>query len=366
MTKAKGYILPFFIPHSGCPRQCVFCNQNAISGKQSLPSAEEILNAMKESGERKCQLAFYGGSFTAMDKETQLYYLETAKIGLQNGWISGIRISTRPDYINEHIMKYLSDYGVDTVELGVQSLNNETLQITKRGHTAEDSVKAVKMLLAAGFKVGVQLMPGLPGDDKASVIKGAKRILSLKPHLLRIYPTVVVEKTELADMYKNNCYKPLDINEAVEISAAVTLIADYYNVNVIRTGLNTDESLEREIIAGPYHSAFGNLVKGFIWCELVVEAIEKFKSINNLYFNDNKPKVSVFAAKNRLPLIFGQNSCNKSRYEEISANMNLKIKSYNEIVFADFDTVTVCGENLKTVRYSRGDYLTDFMKKLNI
>ena len=366
MTKAKGYILPFFIPHLGCPGKCIFCNQNVISGKQKQPTAEEILMAMEDNKDKKCQLAFYGGSFTAMKPSTQNYYLETAKIGLEKGWISGVRISTRPDCINEEVIKRLQEYGVDTVELGVQSLKDKTLLVSKRGHLANDSIRSVKMLLDSGFTVGVQLMPGLPFDDEESIIKGANEILSLKPHLLRIYPTVVVENTELATMYRNNEYQPLSLDEAVIISAKIMLLAEHYGVKVIRTGLNTDEKLEKDILAGPYHSAFGNLVKSYIWRQIVLSAMERFKEINGLEFTIKKHKVSIYSAKNMLPLIFGQNSCNKSYYDDVIDNIDLKIKSFNEKIYADDEFVIICGEDLKTVQYSYGNYLTDFKKKLNI
>lgn len=359
MTNARGHILPFFIPHAGCPQQCIFCNQKTISGISQQPTAEEILKNMEDNKDRNCQLAFYGGSFTAMPKDRQLYYLETANIGLSNHWINSIRISTRPDCINQEVIDRLKKYHVETVELGVQSLNDKTLRISKRGHSAADSFNAVKMLKNAGFIVGVQLMPGLPEDDYTSIINGAEKILSLKPDLLRIYPTVVVAETEMATMYQQKRYTPLSLEQAVEISAIITILADKYDVKVIRTGLNTDDNLAAEVLAGPYHPAFGNLVKSYIWRQKILWAIKDFADKHKI--NDLQ---AVYAAKNKLPMIFGQQGINKKYYAEKFAGNKVKIKSFNDIIGDDEENIILYDKNQNTYLYNNEQFKRDYLNKI--
>lgn len=356
MTKVRGHILPFFIPHLGCPQQCVFCDQRTISGVVQQPSRDEILQAMEDNRESCCELAFYGGSFTAMPAEQQLYYLETARIGLERQWISGVRVSTRPDAIDEKTLARLRAYGVSTVELGVQSMNDTALRIARRGHRAEDSLRSVRMLKDAGFTTGVQLMPGLPGDDRSSVISGAAEILALCPDLLRIYPTVVVAGTELADMYEQGQYQPLALPEAVEIAAVITLLAERYSVAVIRTGLNTDGHLAAQVAAGPYHPAFGNLVKSYIWRQKVLRGLRVFAAAGS-----ECEKITVYANRSRLPLVFGQNAANRQYYEAAAVGSKLKIKSFNDVVTAGADDVVVMDSDGRRLVCRHEDFAEDFL-----
>ena len=315
---------------------------------------------MSENADKKCQLAYYGGSFTAMPAEKQLYYLETAKIGLENGWISGIRVSTRPDAINNEIAEMLKKYEVDTVELGVQSMNEASLAASKRGHTARDSINAVNLLKNAGFTVGVQLMPGLPLDNRNSIIAGAVEILSQHPDLLRIYPTVVVAGTELAKLYSKGEYKPLTLDEAVEISATITVLASKNGVTVIRTGLNTDDGLEKNILSGPYHPAFGNLVKGYIWRQKVLYALEQLFAVK-----EDWVRITVYADKSKMPLIFGQNSCNRQFYQEKSANSSFKVKSFNSEINGDAEDIVIAGDDSHYITIYHNDFVKYYCKKIS-
>lgn len=359
MTKQQGHILPFFIPHLGCPCHCVFCDQRTISGVIKLPEKAEIIKAMSDNADKKCQLAYYGGSFTAMPADKQLYYLETAKIGIENGWISGIRVSTRPDAINNEIIEMLKKYAVDTVELGVQTMNEASLVASKRGHTASHSINAVKLLKNSGFTVGVQLMPGLPLDNRNSIIAGAVEILSQHPDLLRIYPTVVVAGTELAKLYIKGEYKPLTLNEAVEISAEITLLAEKNGVTVIRTGLNTDDGLEKNIFSGPYHPAFGNLVKGYIWRQKVLYALEQLFAKKADW-----TRITVYADKSKMPLIFGQNSCNRQFYQEMTANSSFKVKSFNAEINGDAEDIVIVGDDRLHKVFCHSDFVEFYCKKI--
>lgn len=288
MSVAKRHILPFFIPHLGCPNQCIFCDQRRISGQCKAVQPSDLtaaLAGLTDDAEIKPELAFYGGSFTAIDENLQTEFLQVAYQALRRGKISGIRISTRPDAIDRQICERLRAYGVGTVELGVQSMTDDTLVAARRGHTAEASVAALRMLKSHGFVSGVQLMPGLPREPVEAVVGGARRILVERPDMLRIYPTVVVAGTALAAMYEAGEFVPLGLDEAVEISLRIKLLAEHYGVAVIRTGLQPTEELAGEVVAGPYHPAFGFLVQAAMWREKLKMALADFPQARECFVN---------------------------------------------------------------------------------
>ncbi len=334
MTKAKGHILPFFIPHAGCPQRCVFCDQKVISGRTRPPLRDEIMKVMAENRAHPCQLAFYGGSFTAIPKEEQLFYLEIGAVGMERGWIDGIRISTRPDAVCEEVLRRLSVFGVQTVELGVQSMDDDVLKRCKRGHSSKDSLRALRRLQETGFETGVQLMPGLPGETAAGALRGAAEILALHPKFLRIYPTVVVEGTELARLYRQKKYRPLSLEQAVSLSLALLLLAEKHDVRVIRMGLNPDPTLEQKVLAGPYHPAFGHLVKSDLWRRRFLWALDYF-----LERHSRNELAAVYADRSRMPMIFGQNGSNRAAYEE-RLGRRPKVKSFpRELVVSDKEAI---------------------------
>ncbi len=288
MSQAKRHILPFFIPHLGCPNQCIFCDQHKIAGQSLPPTPGEVAAALARldpQAASKPEAAFYGGSFTAIPRDMQISYLAAAKQALDEGRISGIRLSTRPDAVDETELALLKSYGVGTVELGVQSMTDEVLRIARRGHTAADSIAAVKRLKARGFVCGVQLMPGLPGETAESAVQGAARILSLKPDLLRIYPTVVVAGTECERMYRAGEFQPLTLEEAARICLDIKLLAEAAGTQVIRIGLQPTEELAREVAAGPYHPAFGALVQGLCWREKLLYALHRLPQAAECFVN---------------------------------------------------------------------------------
>lgn len=288
MSQAKRHILPFFIPHLGCPNQCIFCDQHKIAGQGLPPTPEEVaatLARLDRQAASKPEAAFYGGSFTAIPREMQIGYLTAAKQALDEGRISGIRLSTRPDAVDEPELALLKSYGVGTVELGVQSMTDKVLKLARRGHTAADSLAAVRRLQEWGFVCGVQLMPGLPGETAASAVNGAAQILALKPDLLRIYPTVVVAGTECERMFRAGEFQPLSVDEAALICLNVTLLAEAAGTTVIRTGLQPTEELEREVVAGPYHPAFGAQVMGLLWRHKLLYALQKLPQAAECFVN---------------------------------------------------------------------------------
>lgn len=264
----RNYIIPIFVPHRGCPNDCIFCNQKKISGQVNPmdgdkveKTIEEYLATIPQKEDRKIEVAYYGGSFTGIPLDEQKELLLPAKMALERGLIQGIRLSTRPDYIDEKILVNLARYKVSTIELGVQSLNQEVLEISQRGHTVDVVFRAVEQIKEKGFKLGIQLMVGLPGDS--SFFQTVNEIIALKPDFVRIYPTLVIRGTVLAEMYQSGSYQPLTLSQAVELCKRAVQSFDEAGIPVIRLGLQTTQEIREkgEVIAGPYHPAFRELVE---------------------------------------------------------------------------------------------------------
>ncbi|MBI5048238.1 MAG: radical SAM protein [Deltaproteobacteria bacterium] len=265
MARKKQLIIPIFIPHYGCPHQCIFCNQTSITGKERLPDTTEVaitigdyLKTWKGSGKK--EVAFYGGSFTGLDKNMQEEFLAATCRFVSAGLIDSVRVSTRPDYITKEELMFLKSYNVETVELGVQSMDDEVLKLSGRGHTAEDTEEAVMLLKKYGFKVGLQFMPGLPGDTEEIVLCTANKIAELEPDFVRIYPTIVVRDTPLEKMYMSGLYNPWPLTEMVDICKMLVSLFNAKKIPIIRLGLQPTEALEQGIVAGPYHPSFRGLV----------------------------------------------------------------------------------------------------------
>ena len=262
-------IIPVFIPNAGCPHQCIFCNQKTISGQgnNGLAAAraqiEKFAGYVQASSDN--EIAFYGGSFTALSMSFQEELLQLAKEYRDKGLAGKVRLSTRPDYINDEILDLLKRYGVETVELGAQSLDDKVLALTERGHDANAVTKAVAKLKEHGFVVGLQFMLGLPAQDFASVQNTLAKALELKPAIARIYPALVVKNTKMAELYKAGTYAPLTLDEAVKESWYMYNGLTQAHIKVIRLGLQPDEELCKpgNILAGPFHPAFGELVKSY-------------------------------------------------------------------------------------------------------
>lgn len=287
MKKQKQYIIPIFVPHLGCPNDCIFCNQKSISGagKQVTKDevkkiVEEYLSSFKEENAIK-EIAFFGGSFTGIDVSVQEELLSAAYEYVQNGQIDSIRISTRPDYIDKDILKRLKKYKVKTIELGVQSTNDYILKRAERGHTFNDVKKASKLIRFHGFKLGHQMMVGLPESTKLDELNTAKDLIKLKPKMVRIYPVLVIKNTKLQKEYEEGSYEPITINQAVERCKDLVYLFNKSKVEVIRIGLqNTDiisepNSNMSDVVAGPFHPAFGQLVEDSIWYDSIVDKIKK-------------------------------------------------------------------------------------------
>lgn len=284
---SKQYIIPIFVPHLGCPNDCIFCNQKSISGQMKQVTEEEVektiqefLNSFKDEN-LYTEIAFFGGSFTGIDIELQEKLLKIAYKYVKEKRIDGIRVSTRPDYIDKNELKLLKKYGVKTIELGVQSANDYILKRAKRGHTFEDVKKASKLIRRHGFTLGHQMMVGLPDSTWIDEMNTAKELAKLKPKIIRIYPVLVIKRTELETEFAKGEYHPITLEQAVERCKELYYFFDKKKITVIRMGLqNTDiisnpENVSSEVVAGPYHEAFGQLVEDSIWYDKILNAIKK-------------------------------------------------------------------------------------------
>ena len=265
--------IPIFVPHYGCPFDCVFCNQKHITGEKDSVDAKRTKQIITEhletlrNKEKRVEAAFFGGSFTAICPDLQEELLSAAYEFVKAGEIGGIRLSTRPDYIDDEIMQRLMRYGVTAVELGVQSMDNGVLKAAGRGHTDADVVRAVEVIKKYPVELGLQMMTGLPGDDGSQSVLTAERIIALKPRSVRIYPTLVIRDTALCRLYERGEYKPQTLEEAVKLAAELLEKFRENNIDVIRVGLAATEEISPggALVAGPYHAAFGELAEGEIY-----------------------------------------------------------------------------------------------------
>ena len=285
----KHCIIPIFVPHLGCPNDCIFCNQKSISGQKkemTKEKAKEIIDnylesIRKEKESVKIEIAFFGGSFTAIKEEKQEELLKVAYEYVKSKDVDSIRISTRPDAINKEILKRLKKYGVKTIELGVQSANNYILNRINRGHTFEDVKKASKIIRWYGFKLGHQMMVGLPESTRLDEINTAKQLIKLKPKMVRIYPTLVIKNTKLEKEYEEGKYKPLSVVQTVEVCKDLVRMFTDKKIDVIRIGLQTTDEISEpgsknsEVVAGPFHPALRQLVESAMWYDAIVGKIKK-------------------------------------------------------------------------------------------
>ena len=306
-------IIPIFIPFLGCPHDCAFCNQVKITNYKDKADEDSIKKQIESylsyfrDKESEKEIAFYGGSFTGLPEETMLSYLRLANDYKKKGVIDRIRLSTRPDYINNSILKTLKEYEVDTIELGIQSFDQEVLDSNERGHLISDSEKASKLIKEYGFTLGHQIMPGLYKDSREKIIKTAIKSANMAPSLARIYPTLVIKDTKLEKLYQSGLYKPLSLEDAVEISSEVLMIYEYKNINVIRIGLQPTENINegKDVVAGPFHPALRQLVESNIYKLYLEDLINK---------NELEDEIIVHTSGREISLIAGNKKANKKYF----------------------------------------------------
>lgn len=335
----KEYIIPIFVPHLGCPHQCTFCNQKEISGQTKQVTANDVKETIEyylknfKDDSKYVEVAFYGGSFTAIDERKQNELLEAANEFIKQGRVNSIRLSTRPDYIDKSILKRLKKYNVKTIELGVQSANDYILAKCQRGHTFEDVKKASKLIRFYGFTLGHQMMIGLPESTKLDEINTAKALIKLKPKIVRIYPVLVIKNTPLAKEYEQGEYIPLTVEQAVDRAKDIMQLFNNAKIEVIRIGLqNTEEITDpseesSQVIAGPYHPAFRQLVESGMWYDEIVQKIKKF--------NIKVMQVTIKANPENINNIIGHKKENV-----------LKLKE-----FYDVDVIVKPDENIKKGKF---------------
>lgn len=329
----KHAIIPIFIPHEGCPNDCVFCNQKKITARQAPVHAEDVRRIIEEylptitnRGIETIEVAFFGGSFTGIPMEEQSEYLAVAKEYKDKGYIDKIHLSTRPDYISEEILGNLKFYGVDVIELGVQSFDEEVLQASNRGHSSEIVYKSCDMIKKYGFELGIQLMIGLPQDTKEKSIYSAMETVKIGPAIARLYPTVIIDDTELLNMYNRGEYKALSQDEAVETTKEMYKILTSAGINVIRVGLKSTDIINENgaVTGGTYHPAFRQLVEGAIAREMLENILKE--SINRI-----PEKITFESCGASFSNMVGNNKCNKLYFSEKYPQLNIKFAVNNEL-----------------------------------
>lgn len=286
----KPFIIPIFIPHFGCPHQCIFCNQQAITGTSgTIPSENEIHSIInkflefKRENRSQTEVSFFGGNFLGLASEQIQKLLEQVTPYVESKKIDGIRFSTRPDTIDKDRLNLIRPYPVSTIELGVQSMDDRVLKKANRGHTAKDTNRAVSLLKQESLEIGLQMMTGLPGDTETLCLETTRQIIALKPDFVRIYPTLVIEGSPLATLYKKDKYKPLPIDECVAQLKRLYLLFQENQIKVIRMGLQASDELDdpATVLAGPYHPALGHMVFSKIFLDSAAKKIKEETSSND-------------------------------------------------------------------------------------
>jgi len=312
-----------FVPHAGCPHTCSFCNQKTISGCSAQPTAADVTqtieNALSYLGNRAkdAEIAFFGGSFTAIDRQYMISLLEAAKPYIDSGRLYGIRCSTRPDCIDEEVLELLKSYSVTSIELGAQSMSDRVLRLNERGHRAQDVVKAAQLVRQYGFELGLQMMTGLYGDDDEGAVYTAQEIAKLGPDTVRIYPTVVLRGTKLAELYVNGEYRPQPLEGAVGICAALLRFFYERGIDVIKLGLHAEDGVERDYLAGAYHPALRELAEGRIYLDEAERQIKE-KGISG--------RITVLCPKGEISKVVGQHRCNILRLSQLGCDAKVSAR----------------------------------------
>ena len=346
----KPLVIPIFIPHYGCPHMCAFCNQSIITNtKHRLPDAKIIKEITHEylnfKGNRSpVQLAFFGGNFLGLDTSYIHEVLNIASKLKQDNKIDSVRFSTRPDTITKASLELIKDFPVSTIELGVQSMDDDVLALSNRGHTAQSTIEAALLLKEYGFEVGMQMMVGLPKDDDKSTLKSAKAILKLKPDFIRIYPLIVLKGSLIAQWYEKGKYKPLKLDECVNLVKKIYLLFHDQNIPVIRMGLQASEMLQDDnsMIAGPWHPAFGHLVLSEIFYDKAKMVIE-----NNIGKNIKNNIITLRVNPSSESKLRGDKNYNMKRLKKLFLEFYFKVdtdisinKESVHVEFSNFSTET--------------------------
>ncbi len=318
-------VIPVFIPHQGCPCHCLFCNQLSISGMQGQEKDDaalvrqtitEWLGYSRRYSE--VQVAFYGGSFTCLSLARQETLLGAVQPFLQAGEVGSVRLSTRPDCVDENVCDFLLKNGVKTVELGVQSLDDRVLLAAERGHSSEDSIRAVRIVKEKGLQLGIQLMPGLPMETSISFLRTLRQVVELEPAFVRLYPTLVIDGSGLAEQYRRGVYHPMTMNRAIALCCRAKEMLDQAGIAIMRMGLQASTSLEKELLAGPYHPSFGELVAARHWFRRVRRLLVSCPPESRLRLDISDRDLSAFVGPKRI---------NMKRLQELGLQERMDLKT---------------------------------------
>lgn len=313
--------LSIFIPHIGCPHRCSFCDQKSISGAQKAPRGDDVRRILEEQAphltERgmRAEIAFFGGSFTAVPREYMMELLTAAREVMER-WecYSGIRCSTRPDCISEEILALLKRYGVSAIELGAQSMNDEVLSANERGHTAEDVRRAARLIREGGFELGLQMMTGLYRDTPERCLNTAEEFVALKPKTVRIYPTVILAGTRLGELFSSGEYKSFSFDETVELCAKLLQRFEEEGIRVIRMGLHASPEVEREMLGGVYHPALREIVESRQFLNAMKKALLPLE----------KGEYTIFTDSRNISKAVGQKRSNIAQLGELGYRVTVK------------------------------------------
>ena len=355
----KKRIIPIFVPHRGCPHDCIFCNQKKITGVSTDITSEDARNIIEEylttiDKDASVEVAFFGGSFTAIDVDIQRSLLSVAKEYVDKGLINDIRMSTRPDCIDDEILTMLKEYKVSIIELGVQSLDEDVLRDSIRGHHADEVFKSAKLIKDYGIQLGLQMMVGLPSDAERKCIETARKFIEMKPDCVRIYPTLVVKETGLENLLNAKQYSPFTLEESVQIVKKLLALFYVNNINVIRVGLQATDDIQlgKAILDGPYHPAFRELVESEMIKDYLKSIVIENKVKSNLIVKTNKKNVSK---------IIGNKKSN-TNYMKNELNIVLKTKESD----IDINTLEIILDDESEIKITMNDIYKKLYKVYNL
>jgi len=328
--KKRHFTIPVFIPEEACPNRCVFCNQHRIAETECTPSTSEVICRVNEylttiPAESEIEIGFFGGNFTGIPRHQQIEYMSSVQSFIKKGRVSGIRISTRPDYINNEALQILKQFHVQTIELGAQSLDEQVLLLSGRGHSAQQVQEASEMIKDAGFSLGLQMMIGLPGDTKEKSLYTAHEIIRLGADNTRIYPTLVIKDTELEQLYLSGKYEPLSLETAIDQVADIVPLFVQSGVKILRIGLHPSEGLidHSSLVTGPFHVAFGEMVFSEIWRRIL---------INMSFENGKRNQLAISVSPGMINAAIGHKGANKNRllesFRKVVFNENVDLKRF--------------------------------------
>jgi len=345
----RSKIIPIFLPHQGCPHHCIFCNQKEVTGTSCIhepadvyPLIEQYLKTINHTKKKKpsgfpksIEVAFYGGNFTGMPQGLQKCYLLPAYQAIQEGRIDGIRISTRPDYISEKDLNFLAQYGVRTIEIGVQSLDQKILQKAGRTYSEKQVIEAMHLLHHHQFCIGLHLMVGLPEESDEALCRTVEKVIELAPHFVRIHPTLVIKNTELEKIYRLGNYTPLTLEKTIELCKGLFLQFAKAGITVARIGLQSIPEMEKEgiVIAGPFHPALGELVVSSLAYDQMVNLMAKEGG-------DGK-RVTILVPERELSIFLGQHRQNLHRLQQKYRGTGISIAPDKSLERGKFECIMV-------------------------